>query len=95
VPAVTLDAIIDGLKRVPDLIIQSVLIDEAVSNVRGGAFDAWVAALAEICPAQVQIYSTDYPVPDAGIERVLPYKLDRIAVEVRQRTALQVEAYYW
>ena len=95
VPDMTLDAIIDGLKRVPNLIIQSVLIGGAVSNVRGAAFDAWVAALAEIRPARVQIYSTDYPVPDAGVERVLPYELDRIATEVRQRTGLKIEVYYW
>jgi wyosine [tRNA(Phe)-imidazoG37] synthetase (radical SAM superfamily) len=92
---VTLGAIIDGLTRVPNLIVQSVFIDGAVSNARGAAFDAWAATLAEIRPARVQIYSTDYPVPDAGIERVLPYTLERIAAEVRQRTGFKVEAYYW
>jgi len=91
---VTLDDIIGGLRHVPNLIVQSVLIDGAVSNAPGEVFDAWVAALVEIRPAQVQIYSTDYPVPDAGVERLLPYELDRIAVEVRERTGLQVEAYY-
>ena len=95
VPAVTWADVVAGLKRVPNLTVQSVLIDGTVSNVRGDAFDAWVAALAAIRPARVQIYSTDYPVPNVGVERVLPYVLNRIAAEVRRRTELQVEAYYW
>ncbi len=95
VPAVTLDVIIDGLKGVPNLIVQSVLIDGVVSNVRGDALDAWVTALAEVRPTQVHIYSTDYPVPDAGVERVLPYELDRIAADVREQTGLEIVAYYW
>jgi wyosine [tRNA(Phe)-imidazoG37] synthetase (radical SAM superfamily) len=95
VPAVTLDAIVAGLQHVPDLIVQSVLVDGTASNARGAALDAWMAALAEIRPARLQLYSTDYPVPDRGVERVLPYELDRIAVEVRDRTGVQVETYYW
>lgn len=91
-PEVGWQAIVDGLKQVPNPVIQSVLIDGRVSNVSGAAFEAWVAALAEIRPARVLIYSTDYPVPEAGVERVLPYVLRRIAGDVRERTGLQVDA---
>ena len=94
-PEVKLEDILDGLKAVPGCIIQSVLVDGEVSNVRGEAFEAWVAALAAVRPAQVQIYSTDYPVPDAGVERVLPYVLKRLAGEVEERTGLQVCAYWF
>lgn len=95
VPEVTLDSILTGLKRVSNLIIQSVLIDGVVSNVQGTAFEAWTAALTKIHPSHVQIYSIDYPVPNARIERVLPYELDRIAQEVRELTGLEAEATYW
>ena len=94
-PEVKLEDIMDGLKEVPGCIIQSVLVDGRVSNIRGEAFEAWVAALAAVRPAQVQIYSTDYPVPEAGVERVLPYVLKRIAEEVEERTGLQVRAYWF
>ena len=93
-PEVKLEDILDGLKKVPGCIIQSVLVDGKVSNIQGEAFEAWVAALAAVRPTQVQIYSTDYPVPEAGVEQVLPYVLKRIAGEVEERTGLQVRAYW-
>ncbi len=93
-PAVTLERIVAGLKGIPGLIIQSVLIEGQVSNVRGEAFEAWLAALVEIEPLEVQIYSTDRPVADAGVERVLPMTLQRVAAEVKERTGLPVVAYW-
>jgi wyosine [tRNA(Phe)-imidazoG37] synthetase (radical SAM superfamily) len=92
--AVQLEHIVEGLKGIPGLIVQSVLVDGKVTNARGAALEAWLAALAEIGPAQVQIYSTDRPVPEAGVERVLPFVLRRIAEEATQRTGLQVNAYW-
>ena len=92
---VTLDNILTGMKATPNLIVQSVLIDGNVSNIKRKAFEAWVAALDAIRPAAVQIYSTDYPVPDAGVERVPPYILKRIAAEVAERTGLRVGAFWW
>ena len=94
-PSVTLDTILEGLKATPNLIVQSVLIDGDVSNTKGETFEAWIATLDTIHPAAVQIYSTDYPVPDTGVERVPPYVLKRIATEVAEWTGLHVEAFWW
>ncbi|HQE93582.1 MAG TPA: radical SAM protein [Anaerolineae bacterium] len=94
-PGVTLDTILEGLRMTPHLIVQSVLVDGEVSNIKGEAFAAWVTALKAIHPAAVQIYSTDYPVPDAGVERVLPYVLKRLAHEVTEQTGLHVEAFWY
>jgi wyosine [tRNA(Phe)-imidazoG37] synthetase (radical SAM superfamily) len=94
VSAVKLERIREGLKAVPGLIIQSVLVDGAVSNVQSAAFEAWLAALADISPTRVQIYSTDRPVPEAGVERVPPSRLQRLAGEIRERTGLRVDAYW-
>jgi len=91
---VTLESIIEGLKDVPGLIIQSVMVDGRVSNVRGAAYRAWLAALVEIRPTRVQIYSTDRPVPDVGQQRVLPSTLRRLANETEDRSGLQVDAYW-
>ena len=90
----TLEGIVAGLREVPGLIVQSVLVDGRVSNIRGAALEAWIAALAEVRPARVQIYSTDRPVPDVGVERVSPDTLRRIAGQVKARTGLRVEAYW-
>jgi wyosine [tRNA(Phe)-imidazoG37] synthetase (radical SAM superfamily) len=91
---VKLERILDGLKGIPDVIIQGVLVDGRVSNVRGEAFEAWLAALAEIRPSRVQIYSTDRPVPDAGVERVPPAILQSLAREIQECTGLCVDAYW-
>lgn len=94
-PGVSLDSILSGLKATPNLIVQSVLIDGKVSNIEGETYEAWIAALNEVRPTAVQIYSTDYPVPDAGVKRVPPYVLKRIAEEVAERTGLRVEAFWY
>ncbi len=93
-PEVTLVDIVAGLKQVPRLILQSVLIDGAVANVSGDAYAAWLAALADIRPAQVQLYSTDYPTPETGVARVPPYVLKRIAAEVAQCSGAEVGVYW-
>ena len=90
----TLEDIVAGLREVPGLIVQSVLVDGRVSNMRDEALEAWIAALAEVRPVRVQIYSTDRPVPDVGVERVPPETLGRLAGEVEARTGLRVEGYW-
>jgi wyosine [tRNA(Phe)-imidazoG37] synthetase (radical SAM superfamily) len=94
VPTVNMECIREGLKGVPGLVIQSVLLDGRVTNVRGEAFEAWLSTLAEIRPTRVQIYSTDRPVPEAGVERVPPSTLQRLAGEVEKRTGFRVDAYW-
>lgn len=93
-PAVKLAHVVEGLREVPRLTIQSVLIDGPATNIRGTSYEAWLSALDEIRPARVQIYSTDRPVPDAGVERVAPATLEHIAREVERRAGLQVDAYW-
>jgi len=93
-PAVKPERMVEGLKEVPRLVTQSVLIDGKVSNVRGAAFEAWLAALSEVRPVHVQIYSTDRPVPEAGVNKVPPAALQRIAREVEERAGLRVTAYW-
>ena len=39
-PAVKLERIVAGLRGVPGLVVQSVLVDGAVTNVRGEPFEA-------------------------------------------------------
>jgi wyosine [tRNA(Phe)-imidazoG37] synthetase (radical SAM superfamily) len=94
-PEVRWDDILDGLSQVPNLVVQSVLIGGEVNNVRGAAFEAWVDTLAKLKPSRVQVYSTDYPVAESGVERVLPYELKRVAEEVGEHTGLPIEALWF
>lgn len=96
-PAIELADIIAGMQEIPNLVVQSVLIDSAegeASNIHPTALEAWIAALAALQPRHVQIYSTDYPVPDEGVERVPPYRLEEIAAQVHERTGLTITPYW-
>jgi wyosine [tRNA(Phe)-imidazoG37] synthetase (radical SAM superfamily) len=91
---VELRTIVEGLKAISNLVIQSVFVDGKVTNARGDAFEAWLSAIGEIRPAEVQIYSTDRPVAEAGVERVPPPSLERIAAEIERRTGVRASAYW-
>ena len=93
-PAVKLEQIVEGLKRIPNLITQSVLIDGPVTNVKGPAFEAWLTALSKIRPTRAQIYSTDRPTAEASVKRVRPTELERIARALERHTGIQVDAYW-
>lgn len=89
-----LDDIITGLKDVPDLIIQSLFVGGVVNNSNPRALHTWQAALADIRPEKVQLYSCDYPVPVEGVERILPYVLTRIASETETRVGVSVNPFW-
>ena len=91
---ICLEAIVEALAQIPGLIIQSLMVQGAMTNSAGPAFENWVSALARLKPVQVQIYSTDRPVPEAGVERVLPERLQQIAARAVAHTGLDVRAYW-
>jgi len=91
---ISLEAIVEGLAQVPGLSIQSVMVEGAVTNCAGPAFEHWLDTLARLKPLRVQVYSTDRPVPEAGVERVPPERLQQIAARAAQETGLDVRAYW-
>jgi wyosine [tRNA(Phe)-imidazoG37] synthetase (radical SAM superfamily) len=91
---VSLEAIVAGLAQVPGLRIQSLMVRGAVTNSAGPAFENWLGVLATLKPVQAQVYSTDRPVPEAGVERVPPEELQQIAARAAEQTGLEVRAYW-
>ncbi len=89
--AVRLEQMITAMKSVPNLIVQSLLVGGPVNNSDARAIQNWQAALAEIRPAKVQLYSCDYPVPVPSVTRILPYVLKQIARETQARTGINVD----
>jgi len=86
------EEIIDGLKEIPNLIVQSIMIDGAVSNIRGAAYKSWVDILREIIPKEVHIYSSERPTAYEDVVCVSPTKLNKIAEELNNRFGLNVTA---
>lgn len=86
--------VVEALHGIRDLTLQTVLFDGPVTNASGDAFEAWLRTVTELKPTQIQIYSTDYPVPDATIQRVPAFRLRELAGIARHRTGAQVQAYW-
>ena len=91
---ITLETILEGLSKVRGLIIQTLMVEGAVTNSSGSALENWLGALARLSPVQVQIYSTDRPAPVAGVARVPPERLQQIAAQATDQIGLDVRAFW-
>jgi len=91
---VHLNDILDGLKRLPHLMVQSMIIDGQITNSRGEPYAAWVEALNDLRPEKVQIYSADRPPADTKVEPVSPQKLKIIQKNLREISNLDVDAFW-
>lgn len=89
-----IDKIAQGLKRLPILFIQSVLLNGTVTNIKGEAFERWAERLADLHPKIVQIYSTERPTARNELDCVSPEKLQEIASLLQERYNLNVHAYW-
>lgn len=89
-----LSIIIDGLKSLPNLMIQSMLIDGDAQNVHGQPYEAWALTVSELHPCKVHIYSTDRPTACDSVKNVPFRKLDWIANDLYTRFGLDVVAFW-
>lgn len=85
--------ILAGLAALPNLMIQSMLIDGKVSNIRGNDYDSWLSTLVSLNPSKVHIYSIDRPVPNRGIKPVPAEDLKGIAEFIRSRYQLDIDSF--
>jgi wyosine [tRNA(Phe)-imidazoG37] synthetase (radical SAM superfamily) len=81
--------VIEGMKAFRgDLIIQSIFVDgesggTSVCNTGEEFVGPWLAAVKEIAPREVMIYTIDRETPDKGLKKTAPAVLDAIAERVR------------
>jgi len=94
IETIRFDEIINGLKEIPNLIIQSILIDGEPSNIKGAAYRSWVNILRELKPREVHIYSAERPTADDRVICVSSRKLMKIEEELNDRYGLNVKAYW-
>jgi len=90
---VAFEEMIAGLRAMPRLIIQSMIVTGPVQNVEGEAHETWLKALVYLAPQRVQIYSAERPVAETGVQRVPKQVLKRLARNAEQRTGVSVTAY--
>jgi wyosine [tRNA(Phe)-imidazoG37] synthetase (radical SAM superfamily) len=78
--------IVDGLKRLPNVVIQALFVRDRLGRIDNAgdlAVGAWIGALSQIKPTSVQIYSIDRAPAWPYLNAVPTTRLDEIAARVR------------
>ena len=86
--------VVNGLKKIPNLMIQSMLVDGEISNIHGPSFSAWVELMVNLQPHQIHIYSIERPPADEHVVPVSPQRLDKIALDLINNYDLKVQAFW-
>jgi wyosine [tRNA(Phe)-imidazoG37] synthetase (radical SAM superfamily) len=89
-PGITLDGIVEGLKALDDVTLQSMFVQGEVTNATDADIDAWFERIAEIKPVFVQVYSLENAPAMSTLEGVPRQRLETI-VE-RLKTSLDIDA---
>ena len=84
---------IEGLKRLPDIILQSMFIQGSCDNTHEDHLDRWIALAGELRPLSVQVYTVDRAPADSGVVKVPRERLEAIASRLTARTGIPAEVY--
>jgi wyosine [tRNA(Phe)-imidazoG37] synthetase (radical SAM superfamily) len=91
---VKFDDIVNQLKSLGKVYIQTVLIDGTPSNTHPDELFAYLGVIRDIRPKAVHLYATDRPVADARVSKVDPDWLEDLACHIRDETGIPATAYY-
>jgi len=83
---VTIEQLVAGLKKVPDIVIQSMFVKDRtgrIDNTGDLTVINWVGALDRIKPKAVQVYTIDRAPAFPYLQQVAPARLLEIALRVR------------
>ena len=81
---IDLGGIVEGLRRLGEVVVQSAFMAGTVDNSGEAAAGAWLRRLRKISPTEVQIYTMDRPTADSALERIETSRLEEIAALVRE-----------
>lgn len=93
VPRVYLGEIVAGLKKLKNVILQSLFIQGRITNADPNSVEHWVEKVKEIQPVLVQVYSLDRAPADMRLSKVNRPTLEWIASQVRWRAGVKAEIY--
>jgi len=86
--------VLDRLMSLGNICLQTVLIDGTPSNVGKEELSAYFKHVSRIKPREVHIYSIDRPVPNSKISLISPKELEKIALQGRRETGVEIRAFY-
>jgi wyosine [tRNA(Phe)-imidazoG37] synthetase (radical SAM superfamily) len=87
------DRVVENLKKVEDIIIQSLFAEGGTDNTTESEVDEWIVKLKYIKPQEVQIYSIDRPTADSGLTLVSKDKLNKIAKKAQEAAGIPVKVF--
>lgn len=92
-PGITIDGIVQGLKVMDDVTLQSMFVQGEVTNATEADIDAWFTRVAEIKPVFVQVYSLENAPAMSTLEGVPREKLESIVERLKSDLGIDSEAY--
>ena len=90
-PQVDYQTILESLKSMPNVTLQTMFVDGAYQNIDRRKIDSWVERVGEIKPIEAQIYSLHRPPAASSLREVPAEKLKEIAARVEGATGVSVE----
>lgn len=85
--------VVENLKALDDIIIQSVFVQGRVDNTTEGEVEQWTEKLGSIKPREVQIYSIDRPSADEGLALVGKDRLNQISRKAEELCGIPVKVF--
>ena len=92
-PGVSLDEIVEGLKQLDGITLQSVFVDGEVTNTGQDDVEIWLKAVREIAPASMQVYSLENAPAMSTLVGVPMKRLREIREQVKEVLDTDIEAY--
>jgi wyosine [tRNA(Phe)-imidazoG37] synthetase (radical SAM superfamily) len=84
---------IEGLKSLPDIILQSMFVTGPNDNSTDRDVEEWIECVAAIRPLSVQVYTVDRQPFVEGIRPVEIFKLYEITQKLTQKTGIECQVY--
>jgi len=91
--SITFDSIVEGLKKMDSIVIQTLFTGGEHGNTSDKQISAWIEKIAEIKPLACHIYSIDRPFPDGKLEITDKAGLTRIKELTEVKTGIPIQVY--
>ena len=83
--------ILNDLKSLENIILQTVFVDGTISNIGEREVREWIERVDEIKPMRAQIYSLHRPPAETSLREVLAERLREIAAQTEEATGVAVK----
>lgn len=90
---IAVERIVEGLKRLDQVTLQSVFVDGEVSNSGDGDVETWLDRVEEVRPSFMQVYSLENAPAMSTLVGVPMERLKEIARRAKQRIGVGAETY--